>query len=123
MPYSVTTKATSLREVLTGPCSVLTMRLPPPAVEGKAIMGLPPVERAAPRRKSPDPPAAPPTELQFDINPDWPSLITYSHQHGLEPVKVVPNVQQNATRYLVADDRDFFTVYRRDPGPISVPFA
>jgi hypothetical protein len=60
--------------------------------------------------------------MQFDINPEWPSLITYSHRHGLEPVKVVPNVQQSATRYLVPDDRDFFAVYRRLPGPITVPF-
>ena len=35
--------------------------------------------------------------------------------------KVVPNVQQPATRYLVPDDRDFFAVYRRLPGPVSVP--
>jgi hypothetical protein len=60
--------------------------------------------------------------MQFDINPEWPSLITYRHDHGLDPVKVVPNVQQPATRYLVPDDRDFFAVYRRVPGPIAVPF-
>jgi hypothetical protein len=60
--------------------------------------------------------------MQFDINPEWPTLITYRHHHGLEPTKVVPNVQQPATRYLVADDRDFFTVYRRLPGPVTVPF-
>ena len=60
--------------------------------------------------------------MQFDINPEWPTLITYSHHHGLQPSKVVPNVQQPATRYLVADDRDFFTVYRRLPGPVTVPF-
>ena len=60
--------------------------------------------------------------MQFDINPEWPTLITYRHHHGLEPTKVVPNVQQAATRYLVADDRDFFTVYRRVPGPVTVPF-
>jgi hypothetical protein len=61
--------------------------------------------------------------MQFDINPEWPSLITYTHDHGLHPTKVVPNVQQPATRYLVPDDRDFFAVYRRLPGPISVPFG
>jgi hypothetical protein len=60
--------------------------------------------------------------LQFDINPEWPTLITYTHHRGLEPSKVVPNVQQPATRYLVADDRDFFTVYRRLRGPVTVPF-
>ena len=60
--------------------------------------------------------------MQFDINPEWPSLITYSHRGGLGPTKVVPNVQQSATRYLVPDDRDFFAVYRRPPGPLTVPF-
>jgi hypothetical protein len=59
--------------------------------------------------------------MQFDINPEWPSLITYRHRKGLDPIKVVPNVMQPATRYLVPDDRDFFAVYRRLPGPISVP--
>jgi hypothetical protein len=60
--------------------------------------------------------------MQLDINPEWPTLITYRHHHGLQPTKVVPNVQQPATRYLIADDRDFFTVYRRLPGAITVPF-
>ena len=60
--------------------------------------------------------------MQFDINPEWPSLITYRHEHGLVPAKIVPNVMQPATRYLVPDDRDFFAVYRRVPGPVTVPF-
>ena len=60
--------------------------------------------------------------MQLDINPEWPTLITYSHRHGLLPDKIVPNYQQPSTRYLVPDDRDFFAVYRRLPGPITVPF-
>ncbi len=60
--------------------------------------------------------------MQLDINPEWPTLITYTHRGGLNPTKVVPNYQQSATRYLVPDDRDFFAVYRRTPGPVSVPF-
>jgi hypothetical protein len=60
--------------------------------------------------------------MQFDINPEWPTLITYFHYHGLVPVKVVPNGQQPSTRYLVPDDRDFFAVYRRLRGPVTVPF-
>ena len=60
--------------------------------------------------------------MQLDINPEWPTLITYRHQHGLDPVRVVPNYQQPVTRYLVPDDRDFFAVYRRLPGPVTVPF-
>jgi hypothetical protein len=60
--------------------------------------------------------------MQFDINPEWPTLITYRHRHGLVPDEVVPNVMQPPTRYLVPDDRDFVAVYRRVPGPITVPF-
>jgi hypothetical protein len=60
--------------------------------------------------------------MQFDINPEWPTLITYRHQDGLLPTEVVPNVMQPPTRYLVPDDRDFVAVYRRVPGPITVPF-
>ena len=60
--------------------------------------------------------------MQLDINPEWPTLITYTHRGGLDPVKIVPNYQQPATRYLVPDDRDFFAVYRRVPGPVTVPF-
>jgi hypothetical protein len=60
--------------------------------------------------------------MQFDINPEWPTLITYAHRGGLDPVKVVPNVMQPSTRYLVPDDRDFFAVYRRLRGPVRVPF-
>jgi phosphodiester glycosidase len=59
--------------------------------------------------------------MELDINPEWPTLITYRHRHQLLPTKVVPNYQQPATRYLVPDDRDFFAVYRRLAGPISVP--
>jgi len=60
--------------------------------------------------------------MQLDINPEWPTLITYAHRGGLDPVRVVPNYQQPPTRYLVPDDRDFFAVYRRLPGPVTVPF-
>jgi Phosphodiester glycosidase len=60
--------------------------------------------------------------MQLDINPEWPTLITYRHRHGLHPVRVVPNYQQPPTRYLVPDDRDFFAVYQRLPGPVTVPF-
>ncbi len=54
--------------------------------------------------------------MELDINPEWPTLITYRHRQGLLPTKVVPNYQQPTTRYLVPDDRDFFAVYRRLPG-------
>lgn len=60
--------------------------------------------------------------MQLDINPEWPTLNVYSHTGGLGPTMVVPNYQQSATRYLVPDDRDFFAIYRRLPGPVTVPF-
>ncbi|HKT43981.1 MAG TPA: phosphodiester glycosidase family protein [Gaiellaceae bacterium] len=60
--------------------------------------------------------------MQFDINPEWPTLITYAHRHRLVPTEVVPNPMQPPTRYLVPDDRDFVAVYRRLPGPVTVPF-
>jgi Phosphodiester glycosidase len=59
--------------------------------------------------------------MQLDINPYWPTLITYRHRGGLRPTRVVPNYQQPVTRYLVPDDRDFFAVYKRLPGPVTVP--
>jgi hypothetical protein len=59
--------------------------------------------------------------MELDINPEWPTLITYRHRHGLLPTRVVPNYQQPPTRYLVPDDRDFFAVYRRSPGRVDVP--
>jgi hypothetical protein len=59
--------------------------------------------------------------MELDINPEWPTLITYRHRGGLIPTRVVPNYQQAATRYLVPDDRDFFAVYKRLPGAIAVP--
>ncbi len=59
--------------------------------------------------------------MQLDINPEWPTLITYRHHGGLDPVRVVPNYQQPPSRYLVPDDRDFFAVYRRLAGLVTVP--
>ena len=59
--------------------------------------------------------------MQFDINADWHTLITYTHHHGLRPTQVGPSNQPDG-RYLSPDDRDFFAVYRRQPGPVTVPF-
>jgi hypothetical protein len=59
--------------------------------------------------------------MQFDINPEWPTLNIYGHNRTLDPAQVVPNSMQPVTRYLVPDDRDFFAVYRRLPGPVMVP--
>lgn len=59
--------------------------------------------------------------MEFDINPDWHTLITYTHHRGLLPRMVEPQPNQSADRYLVPDDRDFFAVYQRLPGPVAVP--
>jgi len=59
--------------------------------------------------------------MQFDINADWHTLITYTHHHGLRPNQIGPSNKPDG-RYLTPDDRDFFAVYRRQPGPVMVPF-
>jgi Phosphodiester glycosidase len=62
--------------------------------------------------------------MEFDINPEWHTLITYTHgAKGLVPTMVGPNPMQAPTRYLVPDDRDFFAVYEPVPGPVTVPFT
>jgi hypothetical protein len=61
--------------------------------------------------------------VELDINPQWPTFIAYARGGGQNPAKLVPNSMQPSTRYLVPDDRDFFTVYRRVPtGAGVVPF-
>ena len=60
--------------------------------------------------------------VELDINPEWPSFITYRRRGGRDPVKLVPNAQQTSTRYLSPDQRDFFAVYTRLGGDNSVPF-
>ena len=59
--------------------------------------------------------------MELDINPDWHTLITYTHHNGLIPRMVEPQANQSPDRYLVTDDRDFFAVYNRLPGPITDP--
>jgi hypothetical protein len=59
--------------------------------------------------------------MELDINPYWHTLITYTHDHGLVGKMVEPQPSHSADRYLVPDDRDFFAVYRRLPGPVTVP--
>ncbi len=51
--------------------------------------------------------------MQLDINAEWPSFITYGRRGGRGAIKLVPNTQQSASRYLSPDDRDFFAVFRR----------
>jgi hypothetical protein len=61
--------------------------------------------------------------IELDMNPEWPTLDTYLHHHGLHPSQFVPNSHQPLDRYLTRDSRDFFAVYRRVPNePVTVPF-
>ncbi len=59
--------------------------------------------------------------MELDINPDWHTLITYTHHDGLVPRPVEPQPNQSPDRYLSPDDRDFFAVYKRLPGPVTDP--
>jgi len=49
--------------------------------------------------------------MMLDINSQFPTFITYGKAGALDPVMVVPNTRQSASRYLTPDDRDFFAVY------------
>ncbi|MGH3262372.1 MAG: phosphodiester glycosidase family protein, partial [Trebonia sp.] len=60
--------------------------------------------------------------MEFDINPEWHTMITYSHKNGLGPTMVEPQDQQSPDRYLTPDDRDFMAVFSKVPGPVTVPF-
>ncbi len=60
--------------------------------------------------------------MEYDINPEWHTMITYSHKNGLGPAMVEPQSQQSPERYLTPDDRDFMAVFAKAPGPVTVPF-
>ncbi len=60
--------------------------------------------------------------MELDINPEWPSFISYGRPGARVAYKLVPNTMQSDQRYLRPDDRDFFAVYRRlANGPVLVP--
>ena len=60
--------------------------------------------------------------MQLDINPEWASFIGYARRGAREPIKLVPNPQESAARWLSPDSRDFFAVYTRAGGGATVPF-
>jgi hypothetical protein len=53
--------------------------------------------------------------LELDINEDWTSFISYRHPGALDPSNLLPEMYRSPERYLVPDERDFFSVYIR-PG-------
>ena len=61
--------------------------------------------------------------IELDINPEWPTFNVYPKRGGRNPVKLVPNPQESAYRWLLPDSRDFFAVYTRAGGSPLVPFA
>jgi hypothetical protein len=60
--------------------------------------------------------------IELDINPEWASFNGYAGRGGRNPIKLVPNPQQSAERWLSPDSRDFFAVYTRAGGGALVPF-
>ena len=51
--------------------------------------------------------------LELDINEDWTSFISYRHPGALEPSNLLPEMFRSPERYLVPDERDFFSVSLR----------
>jgi hypothetical protein len=60
--------------------------------------------------------------MEFDINAEWPTFNVYARSGGRNGIKIVPNSQQTARRYLSPDDRDFFAIFRRAGAPTKVSF-
>jgi hypothetical protein len=60
--------------------------------------------------------------IELDINPEWVSFNGYATRGGRNPIKLVPNPQESANRWLVPDSRDFFAVYTRAGSGALVPF-
>ena len=60
--------------------------------------------------------------IELDINPEWASFNGYAKRGGRDPIKLVPNPQESAYRWLSPDSRDFFAVYTRAGGGALVPF-
>lgn len=62
--------------------------------------------------------------MELDINSEWPTFNTYLTRGGNDPLRLVPNYQQQSTRYLRPDDRDFFAVYSAGPNrPATTPMG
>jgi len=51
--------------------------------------------------------------LELDINEDWTSFISYRRPGTSEPSNLLPEMYRSPERYLVPDERDFFSVSLR----------
>ena len=55
--------------------------------------------------------------LELDINEDWTSFITYRGPGAAAPSNLLPEMYRSPERYLVPDERDFFSVHLRRGQP------
>ena len=53
--------------------------------------------------------------MQLDINSYWVTFNSYAAARRRGAEQLLPSMTRPATRYLSADDRDFFAVYLREP--------
>ena len=60
--------------------------------------------------------------MQLDINPEWPTLITYTHHGGSIRPGSCPTTNSRQRGTSCRTTATFFAVYRRLPGPVTVPF-
>jgi hypothetical protein len=51
--------------------------------------------------------------MELDINTYWTSFITYRAAGAQHPANLLPSMDRPSSRYLTAEDRDFFAVYLR----------
>jgi hypothetical protein len=52
--------------------------------------------------------------MELDINSEWVTFNFFGGWQAGAPQKLLPSMTRDATRYLTADDRDFFAVYARN---------
>jgi hypothetical protein len=51
--------------------------------------------------------------MELDINSEWVTFNFYRTSGANNPLKLLPDMTRDPTRYLTPDDRDFFAVYAR----------
>ena len=52
--------------------------------------------------------------MELDINSEWVTFNVFGGFGAASPVKLLPGMTRDPTRYLSPDDRDFFAVYARN---------
>src|SRR5271166_6488825 len=59
--------------------------------------------------------------MELDINSEWVTFNFYGAPGAVDPSKLLPGMNREATRYLEPDDRDFFAVFARNGGQAEHP--